>query len=443
MGIDGGTRWDGSADFGVSTSDSASAWSDGGAFYDSSIPYDSGVLAPPDMPVEPPPEEEPDAGIDVCAHRASLEPYTLYMSADDSNSMASPAIARRDILQHRRPIPDYLRTYEFLNYYNVAYPLPASNHVRVVPELREGETAGEYVMQIGVQGPVSDIIAAKPRVFTLILDTSGSMAGDPILREQHVVRAIAAHLRAGDIVSEVEWNTDHAARLRGHVVTGPNDPALIALAEGLRADGGTDLNAGLRFGYEVAHEFYDPAKLNRVVVVSDGQANAGVTEINIIDDASEDAEADGIFLVGVGVGNGYDDSVMDAVTDAGRGAYIFIDSTPEAYTMFGPRFDEVMHVGMMNVRLEVTLPWYMAVTEFHGEEISTVASEVKPQHLAPNDAMVFHQVLTACDPSAVSLADAVTARATYVVPTGRVPGSDSVSTTLGELLSAADRKSVV
>ena len=45
-------------------------------------------------------------------------------------------------------------------------------------------------------------------------------------------------------------------------------------------------------------------------------------------------------MVGVGLGEGYDDGLMDAVTDAGKGAYMFIDSAGEARRMFGEPDDE-------------------------------------------------------------------------------------------------------
>ena len=60
----------------------------------------------------------------ACEAIPSREPVTLYLSADDSNSMASPAIARRMIRLGRRVPAGIVRTYEFLNYYNVAFEQP-------------------------------------------------------------------------------------------------------------------------------------------------------------------------------------------------------------------------------------------------------------------------------------------------------------------------------
>lgn len=392
--------------------------------------------------VEPPPPEElppePDAGVDRCANRENMEPVVLYLSADDSNSMASPAIARAQ-LRNGAPLPhpSMLRTYEFLNYYNVRYPLPEPGHVMIVPELRARDAAGEYTFQIGVQAAPRQ--TEQARVITLVLDRSGSMGGLPIERERDVVRSIAHVLRPGDIVSWVEWNTERTVRLSGLVVDGPDDPRILTLVNALQADGGTDLESGLRFGYELAAMHYDPTRLNRVVLVSDGIANAGITSIDLIAQHSDDADQDGIYLVGVGVGDGVNDTLMDEVTDAGRGAYVFVDSAEEARVLFEDRFAETMDVGLLGVRVEVTLPWYMAIREFHGEEYSVgVPEAVRPQHLSPGDAMVFNQTIGACDPTLVNETDPVIVRATYTRPEGRQAAEDVVTTTIGALLAAPD-----
>ena len=430
----------------VGCDESSGDWYDagrGGGYSDAgSYGYDAsggaGDAGAPDMPqAEPVPDAGPeDAGpMDICARRDTREPVVLYLSADDSNSMASPAMARAWIERGGLPSGLPIRTYEFLNYYNVAYSHPEPGDVTVVPELRTTERPDELVLQIGVQSAPR---APRRRVITLVLDTSGSMSGPPIGLLRDVCRSIAGELRAGDVVSMVEWDTARTVPLEGHVVSGPDDPALLDAIARTMEGGGTNLSAGLRFGYEIATRNYDPSALNRVVLVSDGQANVGVTDEELIAVNAVDAEREGIFLVGVGVGDGYNDTLMDVVTDRGRGAYVFIDSEIEAQRMFGARFDEVMEVALMGVRVELTLPWHMAVREFHGEEISAVASEVQPQHLAPDDAMVFHQEIGTCDVDEMSPDDTIRARATFTRPDDRVAAERTVELTMGEMLEAPD-----
>jgi len=93
--------------------------------------------------------DEPQAA-PACSSLDSTKPLELYLSADDSNSMASPVIARRFIREQGTAPPPYvLRTYEFLNYYNVPYAQPAPGSLGVDAQLRL-TAAGEFELQVGV-----------------------------------------------------------------------------------------------------------------------------------------------------------------------------------------------------------------------------------------------------------------------------------------------------
>jgi Ca-activated chloride channel homolog len=366
---------------------------------------------------EAPQQIAPDPAKPVaCETLDSSKPLVLYVSADDSNSMSSPIVAREMIRKGAFPT-NSIRTYEFLNYYRIGYAAPESGTVALIPQLEAGAEAGQYDMQLGVRA-FDPVTPRRPITVTFVLDTSGSMTGAGIERERAAVKAIAASLGKGDIVSMVTWNTSNNVVMSGHSVSGPNDAVLVATAESLEASGGTDLNSGLTSGYELAKKHYGAERMNRVVLISDGGANVGVTDEDIIAEHSKDADKEGIYLVGVGTGpaDGYNDTLMDVVTDKGRGAYVYLDSIEEATHVFTDRFDEVMEVAARGVQVELTLPWYLQMYQFFGEEYSTDPNEIEPQHLAPGDAMIFNQVLAACDPSVVDVSDKIGIVARWQVP---------------------------
>ena len=146
----------------------------------------------------------------------------------------------------------------------------------------------------------------------------------------------------------------------------------------------------------------------------------------------------GIYLVGVGVGDGVNDTLMNTVTDKGRGAYVFLDSEQEATNIFGARFDETMEVAVRDIRLEQTVPWYFTLESTSAEQTSTNPEEVDPQYLAPSDAIVFYNKFFACSPAMVNLEDPIIAKATYTRPFTQEPAFDSTTATVGELLQGAD-----
>lgn len=363
----------------------------------------------------------------------------LYMSADDSNSMASPALVRALIRQHGvAPDPSYVRPWEFLNYYRAAYTddAPSVGKLKIVPSAAPLDGSDtDVLLQIGVRSHDAPK-SRRAMVITLVVDTSGSMSGVGMTRARKVITSLGKTLRKGDIVNLVTWSTANATALGGHVVAKANDPALLEAAAALEAAGESDLHGGLEAGYALAEKHFSPDKLNRLVLISDGGANVGVTDQARIAEAAKKGDDEGIYLVGVGVGPalGFNEHLMNVVTDRGRGAYVYLDDDAEADRLFVDRFDEVMDVAARSVRLELQLPWYLEIVKFSGEEYAPDPKVIEPQHLAPGDAMIFNQVVRACSLDALGENEPVRATVTWEEPGTHKPHKTEMEVPLAALL---------
>ena len=120
-------------------------------------------------------------------------------------------------------------------------------------------------------------------------------------------------------------------------------------------------------------------------------------------------------MVGVGVGTvgSYNDALMDTVTDAGKGASVYISDEDEAWKIFGDDFVSTMAVAARDVQVRLDMPPGFEIVSFSGEEYSANAAEIEPQHLAPNDTMVFHQTIRTCAPELVKDDTPITVTARY------------------------------
>jgi Ca-activated chloride channel family protein len=258
-----------------------------------------------------------------------------------------------------------------------------------------------------------------------------------------ICREIAAELRKGDRLSIVTFHTDVTVLLDSYEIASDGDDSWLELTEPLGTDWGTDLHDALVEGYALARKNVIVGGLNRVVMVSDAEASVGITNPEVIAEAAEEGEGDAIYLVGVGVGefSHYNDELMDTVTDLGKGAFLFIDSEEEAAKMFsGERFLANMEVVALDVRVELTLPPYFDMEEFFGEGHSESPEEVEPQHLAPNDAMVFHQLVKTTHPDQTLPADSIDVKVTF---TDAITGDDeeeTTSKTIDDLLDSQGRQ---
>jgi Ca-activated chloride channel family protein len=356
---------------------------------------------------------------------------TYWMSADDSNSMASPARARELIHLGLTPPPAEVRAHEFLNYYNVEYKPPGSG-LAVTAELAHGP-GNLYTLLVGVQAAPG---VPRRRSLTLVVDNSGSMRGASLERARAALTAVAAQLTKGDQVSLVTWDAD-APRLEGREVEGANDIALLEAIGALDGSGGSDLVGGLALGYQLAAANRLDGAVNRVVLISDGGANTAEIDTELIAGFAAEGDDTGIYLVGVGTGpaDGYDDALMDLVTEAGRGAYVYLDSTAEAENVFGARFVEVMDVAARDVRLELHLPEYLRISETTAEEWGSEAEEIEPQHLAPGDSMSFFQVLATACSGGLPPEAGLDARVTWIDPDSGAEETATFSATFAEIVA--------
>ena len=379
---------------------------------------------------------EPDTGID-CDDET---PVLLYLSPDDSNSMSSPAQVRAWVASGETSLSNVpLRTWEFMNYYEFAYPSPGDGELALDVQLVEGRGPGDYSLQLALTSPQVRNEDRDPINLTFSLDLSNSMNGDPWDNMKHVCREIAGLLKSGDVVSIVGWNEFTYTLLDSHHVTGPDDATLLGVIDAMVMAWGTDLYGGLSTAYQLTEANRANGMLNRVLLISDGKANLGATDAEVIGQYAGDLDEDGIYLLGVGTGKigSYNDDLMDDATDLGRGATLYVYDSDEVEKWFadGYRLVNLMGLAARDVSVELALPPGFEIVRFSGEEYSTDPEEVQPQNLAPNDSMVFYQDLYTCAPDDVDAATEITVTATWKDAISFEDQSTTITTTFGELLA--------
>jgi len=175
--------------------------------------------------------------------------------------------------------------------------------------------------------------ASRPEVAVhLVMDTSGSMAGQAMEHARQAARQLAELLEPTDRFSLVQYATD-ASVVVTHGAVGPNRRNILRQIDGLVASGGTNLEAGLRLGYEQAslsRGREDAVQL--VIVLSDGQPNQGVTDPWMLSEMAAGAFQGGTETTTIGVGNNYEPQVMSTLAEYGAGGYYYL---PDASTIEG------------------------------------------------------------------------------------------------------------
>lgn len=321
-------------------------------------------------------------------------PNVRYLSADDSNSAASPVLVRQTIYAGRYVDPSIVRAYEFLNYHSFEYA-PGRDLATIDAQMRPTDNPDAFSLQVAVRGPDREREQMGPLHAVVLLDTSGSMAGNPSRLAHTFVRRFAQRLQPQDQLSVVVAN--RSARTILEAV--PADDALAprletALKTQAQPNDVTNLERGIVTAYDVAVRHKSAEHATRVIVISDGAANYGRLSRKTIEKHAKDADGDGIYLAGIGIGTGFEDRLMDSFTDRGRGAYLFLDRLAEIDRVLDDgQFVANFDVALKDVRLKMEMPAGWRVKAFHGEQISRKKSKVTPQYLSANDQMIYHMLL--------------------------------------------------
>lgn len=268
---------------------------------------------------------------------------------------ASYTKMREYINSNRLPPADLVRVEEFINYFDMEYPDPESGAFSI--NLEGGPSPfgeyGTYLLKVGVQGRHIPEWERKDAVLTFVIDVSGSMReGDKMDMVKHGLTRLVDQLGPNDLVGIVAFSDDAwivleptSVRYHKHILRAINR---------LHPTASTNTEAGLRLGYDLALRHYRDGAINRVILASDGMANVGVTDPNVLIGYAREYYGRNVYLSTVGVGRGgYDDQFMEQLADHGNGNYSYLDSRKAAERIFSQDLHGTLQVIAKDAKIQL------------------------------------------------------------------------------------------
>ena len=185
----------------------------------------------------------------------------------------------------------------------------------------------------------------------IVIDRSGSMQGEKLIRAKEAAAVAVNRLHPDDIVSVVAY--DDAVRILLPATKVADRRAVLAAIESLQPGGSTALFAGVSVGAAEVRKFLDRERVNRVVLLSDGLANVGPDSPAELGALGASLKKEGVSVSTIGLGLGYNEDLMARLAGASDGNHAFVEHPRDLARIFDEEFGDAMSVTAQDVVVRI------------------------------------------------------------------------------------------
>lgn len=285
----------------------------------------------------------------------------------------SYANVRRYLNEGQLPPVDAVRVEEMLNYFNYQFddgkrlgnaPFIVATEVVDSPWDRADQDNKIVKVAIKAVDPTQATQTVKqlpPANVVFLVDVSGSMSSsDKLPLAQASLKLLTQQLRPQDSVSIVTYSGRTSVALPA--TRGDQKSKIIAAIDSLNAAGSTNGADALKLAYNQAAQAMQKDGINRIVMLTDGDFNVGISDVDKMLDLVKANRDRGISLSTVGFGRGnLNDYMMEQMANNGNGNYSYIDSLTESKKVFNDELAATFNTVAKDVKIQL---------EFNPEVIS-------------------------------------------------------------------------
>lgn len=206
----------------------------------------------------------------------------------------------------------------------------------------------------------------RPRLnLALVIDRSGSMASEQkLVFAKSAASQVVERLRPDDRLAIVAYDDAIETAVPSRVL---EDRARFHHAiAGLSPGGSTDLHGGMLSGYEEVLRHFDAEAVNRVVLLSDGLANHGVTDGGAIRARASACRERGVAISTLGMGLQYDEVLLTDIARGAGGTYYYVADAESVGEHLDREIDQLARVVGRSPEVRVALGEGVELKEVFG-----------------------------------------------------------------------------
>lgn len=294
-------------------------------------------------------------------YNTQLHPSS-YFSLD--RNTAGYSLMRAQINGGAKISPDSVRVEELVNYFSYDYPAPSEGEgLRATAYLSACPwNDGHSLITVGLKSE-ERVLGAAQNNYVFLVDVSGSMSarvdgleGQTCLDlVKYGIDKLLDGLGENDAVSVVKYASGEETVLEPTLATEEGKAQIRQAVKGLNAYGSTNGSGGLELAYRNAEKYYSDDGNNRVILMTDGDFNVGISDETELKEFIQEKAKKGTYLsvIGVGMGNMRDD-FMQTLALNGNGNYAYIDTPREAQKVLCEELGGLLSVVAKDAKAGVT-----------------------------------------------------------------------------------------
>ncbi len=202
---------------------------------------------------------------------------------------------------------------------------------------------GEVLARIRIRSPESGDTSRPRANIGLVVDTSGSMEGAPIVQARAAALALLGDLRDGDVLSISVFGSVAEVLVPATVLDAQARTRIRGDIERMKATGTTDLAGGLAVGLQQVQSQARGGEINRIVLVSDGVPN----DESAIVGMAQQARNSGVPITALGLGLEYHETLLGQIAQESGGKFHFVEDPTKVAAVFR---EEVLSIDQLAAR---------------------------------------------------------------------------------------------
>ena len=213
----------------------------------------------------------------------------------------------------------------------------------------------------------------RPLNLSLVIDRSGSMGGTPLRYAIQAAQKLVESLNPDDIVSVVIYDDTPESILPPQ--TAADKAKISSQISRIRAGGCTNLSGGWLMGCECVKSQQTEERLNRVLLLTDGQANSGITNRQELTKIAKQQAEQGIITTTLGFGTNFNEDLLIDIADSAGGNFYFIQSPDDAVDVFRIELESLTSVVAENLIITLRPEASVQISEVLNNYQSTTEGE--------------------------------------------------------------------